>query len=51
MPRRNGSGIELLADLTRRQIIACIEPKRLGQIEAWLAGTEVGRTYPPTHPQ
>jgi DNA-binding transcriptional ArsR family regulator len=97
MPRRNGSGIELLADPTRRQIIALlalgqgrpsklaveiglsppattrqlrllqkaglitarrsyidrraiiyfIEPKRLGQIAAWLAGTEVGRPLPP----
>jgi len=93
MPRRNGTGIGLLADPTRRQIVALlalghrrpaklaaeiglsgpatsrqlrllqeaglissrrgyvdrrqivyyIEPVRLGQITAWLAGTEVGR--------
>lgn len=93
MPKRNGSGIELLADPTRRRIVALlalghrrpaklaaeiglsrpatsrqlrllhragliaarpgyvdrrtvvyfIDPVRLGQIAAWLAGTEVGR--------
>jgi DNA-binding transcriptional ArsR family regulator len=98
MPRRNGNGIDLLADPTRRRIIALlalgprrpskvaaeiglswpattrqlrllqraglvttrrsyidrrkvvyyIEPERLGQIAAWLAGTEVGRTFPRT---
>jgi DNA-binding transcriptional ArsR family regulator len=98
MPRRNGTGIDLLADPTRRRIIALlalghrrpsklaaeiglsrpattrqlrllekagliasrpgyvdrrtvvyfIEPQRLGQITAWLAGTEVGRQFPPT---
>ena len=96
MPKRNGHGIELLADPTRRRIIALlalghgqpsklaqeiglsrpatsrqlrllqkaglvsmrrhyvdrrrvvyfIEPQRLGQIAAWLAGTEVGRAFP-----
>jgi DNA-binding transcriptional ArsR family regulator len=102
MPRRNGSGIDLLADPTRRRIIALlalghmrpskvaaeiglsrpattrqlkllqraglvaarraytdgravvyyIEPVRLGQITAWLAGTEVGRAFPaaPAYP-
>jgi DNA-binding transcriptional ArsR family regulator len=94
MPKRNGSGIDLLADPTRRRIVALlalahhrpsklaaeiglsrpatsrqlrllaraglisarrgyvdrrtvvyyIEPVRLGQIAAWLASTEVGRT-------
>ena len=98
MPKRNGQGIELLADPTRRAIIALlalgecqpskvareigrsrpatsrqlrllqraglvaarhhyvdgrkvvyfIEPRRLGQITAWLAGTEVGRAFPPS---
>jgi DNA-binding transcriptional ArsR family regulator len=98
MPRRNGEGIDLLADPTRRRIVALlaigigrpsklareigvsrpaisrqlrllkkaglvvyrrgwvdrrslfyfIEPIRLGQITAWLAGTEVGRTFPPS---
>ncbi len=98
MPKRNGHGIELLADPTRRAIVALlalrerqpskiaqeiglsrpatsrqlrllrqarlisvrrhyvdgrkvlyfIEPRRLGQITAWLAGTEVGRAFPPT---
>jgi DNA-binding transcriptional ArsR family regulator len=96
MPKRNGTGIELLADPMRRRIIALlalghrrpsklaqeiglswpattrqlrllqraglisarrgyadrrlvvyyIEPRRLGQITAWLAGTEVGRAFP-----
>jgi DNA-binding transcriptional ArsR family regulator len=96
MPRRNGTGIDLLADPTRRRIVSLlalgigqpskiavelgvsrpavsrqlrllrqaglitvrkgyldhrkliyfIEPKRLGQIAAWLAGTEVGRAFP-----
>jgi DNA-binding transcriptional ArsR family regulator len=96
MPKRNGTGIDLLADPTRRRIVALlalnerrpsklaaeiglsrpatsrqlrllqraglvaarrwyldgrglvyyIEPKRLGQIAAWLAGTEVGRAFP-----
>jgi DNA-binding transcriptional ArsR family regulator len=100
MPKRNGSGIGLLADPTRRRIVALlalhhrrpaklateiglsrpatsrqlrllkdaglissrpgyvdrrqvlyfIEPKRLGQIAAWLAGTEVGRAFPPEPP-
>lgn len=98
MPKRNGHGIELLADPTRRGIVALlalgvgqpskiameigrsrpatsrqlrllhraglisvrhhyldgrrvvyfIDPQRLGQITAWLAGTEVGRAFPPT---
>jgi DNA-binding transcriptional ArsR family regulator len=98
MPRRNGNGIDLLADPTRRRIIALlalgplrpskvaqeiglswpsttrqlrllqraglittrrsyvdrrkvvyyIEPERLGQIAAWLVGTEVGRAFPRT---
>ena len=98
MPKRNGVGIDLLADPTRRAIVAQIAlgigqpaliaariglsrpatsrqlrilrqahlisvrrhfmdgrrfeyfilPLRLGQITAWLAGTEVGRTFPPT---
>ena len=97
MPKRNGQGIELLADPTRRGIVALlalgerqpskiareigrsrpattrqlrllhkaglisvrrhyvdgrkvvyfIEPRRLGQITAWLAGTEVGRAFSP----
>jgi DNA-binding MarR family transcriptional regulator len=101
MPRRNGEGIDLLADPTRRRIVALlalatakpmmgeptrlakelglsrpatsrqlhilrkagliavrrgwvdgrrrvyfIEPTRLGQIAAWLAGTELGRAFP-----
>jgi DNA-binding transcriptional ArsR family regulator len=98
MPKRNGAGIEPLADPTRRRIIALlalipygrassriaaeiglsrpattrqlkllqaaglittrpvygdrrlvyyyIESRRLGQIAAWLAGTEVGRAFP-----
>jgi DNA-binding transcriptional ArsR family regulator len=103
MPKRNGQGIELLADPTRRAIVALlalgaanprvgqpskiakeigrsrpatsrqlrllrkaglisvrkhfvdgrrvvyyIDPRRHGQITAWLAGTEVGRAFPPT---
>jgi DNA-binding transcriptional ArsR family regulator len=32
----------------RRRVVYFIEPRRLGQITAWLAGTEVGRTFPPT---
>jgi len=98
MPKRNGIGIDLLADPTRRGIVALlalgvgqpskvakeigrsrpatsrqlrllrraglisvrrhyvdgrrvvyfIEPRRLGQIAAWLAGTEVGRAFPPS---
>jgi DNA-binding transcriptional ArsR family regulator len=101
MHRRNGSGIDLLADPTRRRIVALlalgldrpsklaaeiglsrpatsrqlrllqraglisarpgyvdrrtvvyyIEPARLGQIAAWLAGTEVGRAFPPAPPE
>lgn len=97
MPKRNGQGIDLLADPTRRAIVAqialgfglpskiakeigrsrpatsrqlrllreaglisarhdyadgrrvvyYIEPRKLGQIAAWLAGTEVGRAFPP----
>jgi DNA-binding transcriptional ArsR family regulator len=97
MPKRNGTGIELLADPTRREIISLIalgvfSPKKIakkmglsfsatsrqlrilrearlvivrreqtdgrrrnyylerrkhGQITAWLAGTEVGRAFPP----
>ncbi|HWH37060.1 MAG TPA: metalloregulator ArsR/SmtB family transcription factor [Candidatus Limnocylindrales bacterium] len=97
MPKRNGAGIELLADPTRRRIVALlalshrrpskladeiglsrpattrqlrllaraglitsrrgyvdrrsvvyyIDPVRLGQITAWLAGTEVGRQFAP----
>ncbi len=96
MPRRNGQGIDLIADPTRRRIVALIalgegrpskiadelclswpatsrqlriltraglisvrtgyadrrkrhyfiEPRKLGQIAAWLAGTEVGRAFP-----
>jgi DNA-binding transcriptional ArsR family regulator len=96
MPKRNGQGIDLLADPTRRRIVALlalnvfrpakiaselglsrqavsrqlrilldarlisrrryfpdnrgwmyhIEPVKLGQITAWLAGTEVGRKFP-----
>jgi DNA-binding transcriptional ArsR family regulator len=98
MPKRNGVGIDLLADPTRRAIVAqialgigqpaliaarlglsrpatsrqlrilrqahlisvrrhfmdgrrfeyFIRPLQLGQITAWLAGTEVGRAFPPT---
>ena len=101
MPKRNGHGIELLADPTRRRIVALlalgqgqpsrlaaemglsrpaisrqlrllqraglitvrrnyvdgrrlvyfIEPRRLGQITAWLAGTEVGRAFEPKQPR
>jgi DNA-binding transcriptional ArsR family regulator len=101
MPSRNGTGIELLADPTRRRIVALlalghcksskvaaeiglsrpatsrqlrllrqaglitarrgwvdgrlvvyyIDPKRLGQIAAWLAGTEVGRAFPQALPR
>jgi len=97
MPKRNGIGIDLLADPTRRRIVSLlalgvgepsklareiglsrpattrqlrllqqaelvsvrrhyvdrrrlvyfIEPRRLGQITAWLAGTGVGRAFPP----
>src|SRR6476469_7323266 len=97
MPKRNGIGIDLLADPTRRRIVSLlalglgepsklaremglsrpaitrqlrllqqaelvsvrrhyadkrrlvyfIEPRRLGQITAWLAGTEAGRAFPP----
>jgi DNA-binding transcriptional ArsR family regulator len=96
MPRRNGDGIDLLADPTRRAIVALlalgrvrpamiaadlalsrpaisrqlrillvaglisrrryfldrrgwmyyIDPYKIGQITAWLAGTEVGRKFP-----
>jgi DNA-binding transcriptional ArsR family regulator len=96
MPARNGEGIELLADPTRRAIVAqvalgrgrpslvakaigrsrpatsrqlrllrkaglikmhrdpsdgrkrwyLIDPVKLGQITAWLAGTDVGRKFP-----
>src|SRR5688500_16940651 len=95
MPKRSGNGIDLLADPTRRAIVALlalnvgqpsriakaiglrrsaasrqlrllreagliavkrhfldkrsfiyfIDPRRLGQITAWLAGTEVGRAF------
>jgi DNA-binding transcriptional ArsR family regulator len=95
MPKRNGHGIDLLADPTRRAIVALlalnvgqptriakeigrsrsatsrqlrllreaglisvrrhfldkrsftyfIDPRTLGQITAWLAGTEVGRAF------
>lgn len=98
MPKLNGRGIDLLADPTRRAIVALlalgvgqpskiakeigrsrpatsrqlrllrqarliavrrhfldgrrfeyfIDPRRLGQITAWLAGTEVGRAFPLT---
>lgn len=104
MPKRNGHGIDLLADPTRRGIVALlaleagrpsmglkpsriareigrsrpatsrqlrllrkaglisvrkgfvdgrtviyfIEPRQLGRITAWLAGTELGRAFPPT---
>jgi DNA-binding transcriptional ArsR family regulator len=98
MPKRNGQGIDLLADPTRRAIVALlglgvgqpskiarelgrsrpatsrqlrllhtaglitvrrhyvdgrrvvyyIDPRRHGQITAWLAGTEVGRAFPPS---
>ncbi len=37
----------------RRRLVYFIEPQRLGQIAAWLAGTEVGRAFaqaPPGHP-
>jgi hypothetical protein len=27
-------------------VVYYIDPKRLGQITAWLAGTEVGRAFP-----
>jgi DNA-binding transcriptional ArsR family regulator len=30
----------------RRWLIYFIEPRNLGQITAWLAGTEVGRVFP-----
>ena len=96
MPKRNGTGIDLLADPTRRQLVALIalgngqpsklakeiglsrpatsrqlrllagvglirryrsgfdgrrftyfiEARRLAQITAWMAGTEVGRAFP-----
>lgn len=96
MPKRNGQGIDLLADPTRLRIVSLlalgtgaptkiakelglsrpaisrqlsllknaglisvrrgyvdgrkrvyfIEPRKLGQIAAWLAGTEVGRAFP-----
>lgn len=96
MPKRNGIGIDLLADPTRRRLVSLIalglgqpsklakelglsrpatsrqlrilaraelitsrrgyvdrrkviyfiEARRLGQITAWLAGTEVGRAFP-----
>lgn len=98
MPKRTGQGIDLLADPTRRAIVALLalgvgqpskiakeigrsrpatsrqlrllhkaglitvrrhyvdgrrvvyylEQRRHGQITAWLAGTEVGRPFPPT---
>jgi DNA-binding transcriptional ArsR family regulator len=100
MPKRNGQGIDLLADPTRRGIVALIalgvfQPSKIaremglsrpatsrqlrilvraklvmarrdmidgrrrnyylewrkhGQITAWLAGTEVGRPFPPARP-
>jgi DNA-binding transcriptional ArsR family regulator len=100
MPARNGQGIELLADPTRRRILVqvalgrgrpskiaqeigrsrpavsrqlrllreaglirdhpdpadgrkrwyLIDPLQLGQITAWLAGTEVGRKFPASLP-
>jgi hypothetical protein len=31
----------------KRRRVYFIEPRRLGQITAWLAGTEVGRAFPP----
>jgi DNA-binding transcriptional ArsR family regulator len=96
VPKRNGKGIDLLADPTRRQIVSLIalgigqpskiakriglsrqatsrqlrvlseaklisgrrglvdgrqrmysiDVQRLGQITAWLAGTEIGRVFP-----
>jgi predicted transcriptional regulator len=90
MPKRNGQGIELLADPTRRRIVALLalncgrpakiakeiglsrpatsrqlrllhkaglisrrqgwvdrrQARNLGQITAWLVGTEVGRRFP-----
>jgi len=30
----------------RRRLVYFVEPRRLGQITAWLAGTEVGRAFP-----
>ena len=101
MPKRNGNGVDLLADPTRRRIVALIAlghgrpsklateiglsrpatsrqlrlllraglitsrrgyvdrrqvvyyigPVRLGQIAAWLAGTEVGRAFPQSAPE
>src|SRR4051812_38222331 len=30
-----------------RRVVYYIEPRRLGQITAWLAGTGVGRAFPP----
>lgn len=30
----------------KRWLIYFIEPRKLGQITAWLAGTEVGRVFP-----
>ena len=100
MPKRNGAGIELLADPTRRRIVAAvalrprrpaslaaeiglsrpattrqlhlleaagllrssrfvadgrgvlfmINPRRHGQITAWLAGTEIARPTEPVTP-
>jgi hypothetical protein len=32
----------------RRRLVYLIEPRRLGQITSWLAGTEVGRAFPTT---
>jgi hypothetical protein len=34
----------------RRSRYSFLEPVRLGQISAWLAGTEVGRAFPPSRP-
>ena len=31
-----------------RTVIYFIDPRQLGRITAWLAGTEVGRAFPPT---
>ena len=31
-----------------RRVVYFIDPRKLGQITAWLAGTEVGRAFPPT---
>jgi len=33
-----------------RRVVYFIDPRRHGQITAWLAGTEVGRAFPPPRP-